>query len=123
MLEESSHFVHRLFINDMVAAEIARRAERSMLLEFESFRYHFHEIAGFLGCACTKEDCDAIIHTPVAKRLPPVPDEDLPNWQALKELCRILDDTMRNALDNDISLFAAWKEGRLDLPQMHVRNQ
>ena len=122
-LEESSRFVLRFFINDLVMAEIARRAERSMLIEFEGVWLRFHEIADFLGCDCTKEDCDAIIHNPVTKRLPPVPDEELPNWQALKELCGILNDTIRNALDSDISLFAAWKEGRLNLPQTHVRNQ
>lgn len=122
LLAESSKFILRLFVNDLVMVEIARRAERRMFIEFESFRYGFHEIADFLGCDCTKEDCDAIIRTPVAKRLPPVPDEELPNWQALKDLCRILNDTIGAALESDQSMFAAWSNGLLNLPEAHVNN-
>ena len=121
-LEISSDFILRLFINDLVMVEIARRAERRLFLEFESFRYQLHEIADFLECACTKEECDAVSDTPVAKRLPPVPDEELPNSEALKDLCRILNDTIRGALESNISMFAAWKDGLLNLPDAHMRD-
>lgn len=114
-LESSRDFVMLQFINDLVIAEIARRANRSMLIEFESFRYNLHEIAEFVGCNCTKKECDAVIGTPVAKRLPPVPDEELPNWQELKALCQVLNQGIRTALENHIPISEIWDGKKIHL--------
>ena len=112
----SWEYAQRLFVNDVLMAEMARRADRSLRLEFEDIRHVFHEAANFVGSGYSKSVCDAIIRTPVAKRLPPVPDEDLPDWQQLKQLCEILNQAIRNVIEDETPLSEVWTGERIILP-------
>ena len=116
-VEDSQQILFRFFINDLVITEIARRADRKMVVAFEDVTHRFHEIAGFVGSRCSREVCDHIIETPVALRLPPIPDEELREWKHLRQVCDILNAGLQSFIARDIPLDQVWTGGQIHVPR------
>lgn len=114
--EYSQHVLSRLFINDLVITEVARRAERRIVLAFEDIRDRFHEVATVIGSRCSKEDCDRIMHEPVTRRLPPIPGEELQHWEVLRHLCDMLNAGLRSFIAHEIPMNKVWTGTELRVP-------
>ncbi len=115
-LEQSAAFLVNLFTNDLMLVELGRRANESMCVDYEDIQDKFIDIARFIGCDASQEECDAIMNTPVTKKLPPIPDAAVPNSSELLELCGVLSQGIKNIVDRNIRVSDVWTEEGINIP-------
>ena len=74
------------FVNDLVATEIARKAERSLHVSYSHIQEDFPEIVECIGAPRDEETWREIVDRPVTKKLDGIPDSAIPYADQLKPL-------------------------------------
>ena len=102
------------FVIDLVAIEIARKAERSLHVAYSRIQEDFPEIVDCIGASCDEEEWRDIIDRPVTKKLDGIPDAALPHADQLKPLADLFYRKTLELIERDLPVSSVW-DGYKDL--------
>ena len=102
------------FVNDLVAIEITRKAERSLHVSYSRIQEDFPEIVECIGAPCDEETCRKIMDRPVTKKLDNIPDSALPYADQLKPVANHFYRKILELIEQDLPVSSVW-DGYRDL--------
>lgn len=83
--------------NTLISIELARRAKNAYVVRYENIGAELPSIAKAIGSSASEEAVIAATRRPVTKKLEPIPDAMIPNWEVLKPIAQY---TYMNILDS-----------------------
>jgi len=96
------------FVNDLVAIEIARKAERSLHVSYSRIQEDFPEIVDCIGASRDEKTWREIMDHPITKKLDNIPDSTVPYADQLKPLADHFYRKTLELIEQDLPVSSVW---------------